>query len=337
MLNFAWPWVLALIAVPVLSHLWQRHRAKPVAAPVLPTATWLAALPGVSSHGQAGPRWQRVLLFLIWSLLVIAAARPQQVGESIQMPVTGRDLMLAVDLSPSMAERDMIMGRRAVDRLEAVKLVIDDFIAQRQGDRIGLIVFGAEAYVYAPLTFDHATIKSLLAESRIGMAGRATAIGDTIGLAVKRLRDRPQQQRVLILLSDGANTAGQIDPRVAAEIAAAAGVRIYTVGVAGDPPATSGFGGMRRPNPGLDLDEELLTDIAAMTGGRYFRARSTPELQQVYESLNLLEPVELESRYYRPTREQYVWPAGAAALLLTLLWLAEGTRGHLQRRREHAG
>lgn len=316
MLSLAYPWVLILALLPLLVGL--RRQRQPVEAPVLPVAHWLRDLPGVSRSGQASPRWRSALLLLAWLLLVVALARPQHVGEPVDLPVTGRDLLLAVDISPSMEEQDMVLRQRRINRLQAVKLVLDDFIRQREGDRLGLLLFGSQPYIQAPLSFDHATIRTLLEEAGIGMAGRATAIGDAIGLAIKRLRDRPQDQRVVILLTDGANTAGELSPDKATEIAAAAGVRIYTIGIGAETMIQPGLLGSRQVNPSRDLDEALLTRIAEQTGGRYFRARSLPELELIYESINQLEPIELEGKRYRPVTELYVWSAGAAVLL----WLA---------------
>jgi Ca-activated chloride channel family protein len=219
----------------------------------------------------------------------------------------------------------MVLQGRSINRLQAVKRVLDDFIDQREGDRLGLILFGTEPYVQAPLTFDRETVRTLLFEAGLGMAGRATAIGDAIGLSVKRLRERPQEQRVVILLTDGANTAGQVSPDKATEIAQAAGVRLYTIGIGADTMIQRGLLGSRRVNPSRDLDEELLTRMAEQTGGRYFRARSLPELEMIYDSINQLEPIEQDGQFYRPVTELYAWPAGIAAglwLLLTALRLA---------------
>ncbi|HKK55477.1 VWA domain-containing protein [Marinobacter sp.] len=317
MLSFAYPWVLALIALPLLANA-RKRPAPAVEAPVLPTGHWLSDLPGVSRSGSRNSLLKQLLLLLIWILLVTALARPQYVGEQVQLPVTGRDLLLAVDISPSMDEQDMVVQGRSINRLQAVKRVLHDFIERRQGDRLGLLLFGTEPYIQAPLTFDLNTVRTLLDESGIGMAGRATAIGDAIGLAIKRLRDRPQQQRVVILLTDGANTAGEIPPDKAAEIAKAAGVRIYTIGIGAESMIQRGLLGSRRVNPSRDLDEGLLTRMAQQTGGQYFRARSLPELEQIYQSIDQLEPIELEGKRYRPVTELYVWPAGLAVLI----WLA---------------
>lgn len=327
MLELAYPWLLLLILLPVLWWRRQRKDADQVAAPTLPVGHWMSDLPGVSRSGDARGLWQKLLLLLVWLLLVLALARPQFVGESVQLPVTGRDLLLAVDISPSMEEEDMILSQRRVNRLTAVKDVLNDFITRREGDRLGLLLFGTQPYIQAPLSFDHQTIRTLLQEAQLGMAGRATAIGDAIGLAVKRLRDRPQEQRVLVLLTDGANTAGEVSPDKAAEIAAAAGVRIYTIGMGAESMIQRGFLGSRKINPSRDLDETLLQNIADQTGGRYFRARSTPELEMIYENINQLEPIELEGKQYRPTTDLFYWPAGfAVALLLVGMLLSHAKR-----------
>ncbi len=164
----------------------------------------------------------------------MAAARPQSVGETVHLPVTGRSIMLAVDLSGSMQTPDMRSGSHAVSRLAAVKAVAGEFIKHRAGDRLGLILFGDEAYLQVPLTLDRNTVRTLLDEAQIGLAGQQTAIGDAIGLAIKRLRDEPIKNRVLILLTDGASNAGNVDPLKAADLAAREGVRIYTIGVGAD-------------------------------------------------------------------------------------------------------
>ncbi|WP_273205035.1 VWA domain-containing protein [Marinobacter subterrani] len=320
MLNLAWPWALTLVALPFVLQ-WRKPRGQSVDAPVLPVGHWLSGLPGVTRRGNAVPLWQKLLLLLLWVLFVTALARPQYVGEKTRMPVTGRDLMLVVDISPSMDEQDMVLQGRSINRLQAIKVVLDDFISRRKGDRLGLILFGTKPYVQAPLTFDLETVRTLMQEAGLGMAGRATAIGDAIGLATKRLRNRPQDQRVVVLLTDGANTAGEITPDKAAEIAAAAGVRIYTIGIGAESMVQRGLLGSRRVNPSRDLDKALLTRIAQQTGGQYFRARSLPELELIYQSIDQLEPIELEGKFYRPVTELYAWPAGLAVALWAMLFV----------------
>ena len=225
--------------------------------------------------------------------------------------------MLAVDISGSMEAEDMVLGNRVTDRLTAVKAVAGDFIERRAGDRLGLILFGRNAYVQTPLTHDRATVKTLLYEAAIGLAGKETAIGDAIGLAIKRLRDQQAGNRVLVLLTDGANTAGTVEPRKAAALAAKEGVRIYTIGIGSDP-ARRFFGGIRS---GAELDESTLEAIAADTGGRYFRARNIGDLRQIYALLDDLEPVEGDAEWFRPAEELYEWPLAAALALSVLLAL----------------
>jgi Ca-activated chloride channel family protein len=283
-------------------------------------------------YGATGPHSRSrplawVLAWAAWILLVGAAARPQWLGEPIEIPVSGRDLLLAVDLSGSMETEDFAVAGQTVDRLTATRWVARDFIRRRVGDRIGLILFGERAYVQTPLTFDRETVTVLLDESAIGLAGRKTAIGDAIGLAVKRLKDRPAENRVLVLLTDGANTAGVLDPLRAADLAARHGVRIYTIGVGAEQVLVNSPFGTRRLNPSQDLDEASLKQIAERTGGRYFRARDTAELVQIYALLDDLEPVEQDQRVFRPRRELYPWPGGAALAVAGALFAFGGLAG----------
>jgi len=236
--------------------------------------------------------WLLWLAIIAWLCLVLASTRPQWLGEPIEQGVSGRDLMLAVDLSGSMEERDFIINGKAVDRLTATKKVATEFIAQRIGDRLGLILFGTQAYLQTPLTFDRKTVEILLNEAVLGLAGDSTAIGDAIGLAVKRLQNQNVKSRVLILLTDGANTAGKVTPLQAADLAAQYHLKIYTIGIGADEMLVRSFFGTQKVNPSRDLDEKTLTAIAEKTGGRYFRARNTQELQQIYQLLDQLEPVE---------------------------------------------
>ncbi|MEA3641622.1 MAG: VWA domain-containing protein [Lamprobacter sp.] len=315
-INLAWPWLLLALPLPWLVRL-GLPRAE-AAAPSALRVPFYRLLSRGQDHALAVPRrWTLLLALLAWLLLVLAAARPQWLGEPVALPMAGRDLMLAVDISGSMTEEDMVIGGQWVDRLMAVKAVAGDFIERREGDRVGLILFGQQAYMQTPLTFDRATARTLLFESAVGLAGRETAIGDAIGLAVKRLRDQPTEERVLVLLTDGANTAGSIAPLKAAELAEEAGVRIYSIGIGSDPRAGFGaFGLSMGRNP---IDEATLSAIAERTGGRYFRARDVRELQGIYAVLDELEPVESDQQRFRPVGELFVWPLGAALLLTALL------------------
>ncbi|MDQ2696525.1 MAG: VWA domain-containing protein [Pseudomonadota bacterium] len=315
-LHLAWPWLIAALPLPLLAALLPRAVATPAALRV----PFYAVMAG-SLHGDRmpRPRWRRLLAGLAWLLLVLAACRPQWLGEPVNLPRSGRDLLLAVDISGSMQAGDMALNGRPASRLEVVKRVAGDFIDRRAGDRVGLILFGRQAYLQAPLTFDRATVGTLLEESAIGLAGKETAIGDAIGLAVKKLRHRPQEQRVLVLLTDGANTAGALEPLRAAELAAQAGVRVYAIGVGADQMRVEDFFGLRRANPAADLDEKTLTAIAARTDGGYFRARDAQGLEDIYRLLDELEPVVQDDQVFRPVRDLYWWPLAAAFGIAVLL------------------
>ncbi|MFK7861119.1 MAG: VWA domain-containing protein [Granulosicoccus sp.] len=265
-------------------------------------------------------RWLRILvLVLAWLAIVTAAARPQTFAEPIGVPVTGRDLLMCIDISGSMRETDLYAGNTRATRMAVVKQVAQDFVARRTGDRIGLIMFGSQAYVQTPLTYDHETVQHFLAEATVGLAGRSTAIGDAIGLGVKRLRDRPDASRVLILLTDGANSAGVVDPLEAAEMAARSGIRIHAIGVGSDRRGggfSAQFGSQRS-----ELDESTLQAISDATGGQYFRARNQQELANIYKEIDRLEPTEQDEQEFRPLDELFAWPLGTA-LVLSLLWAA---------------
>jgi len=257
---------------------------------------------------------------LLWCLLLCAAARPQWVGDPLPLPASGRDLLLAVDVSGSMDYADMQWDDEPISRLELVKRLLGDFIEGRRGDRVGLILFGSQAYLQAPLTFDRHTVRTWLDEAMIGIAGKNTAIGDAIGLAVKRLRQRPAQSRVLVLITDGANNGGEIDPMVAAQLAADEGVRIYAIGIGADPQQSGAFGSFGFS--ALDLDETSLRAITDVTGGEYFRARDQAELQQIELTLDRLEPVAQQPTLARPALALYAWPL-ALALLGSLLLVGQ--------------
>ena len=228
-------------------------------------------------------------------------------------------MMLAVDLSGSMKIDDMQLNGRQVNRLTMTKSVVYDFIQRRVGDRLGLILFADTAYVQAPLTYDRDTVSTLLSEAVIGLVGEQTAIGDAIGLAVKRFDERDESNNVLILLTDGQNTAGNITPEQAKELAINKGVKVYTIGVGADKMLIQSFFGSREINPSQELDEGMLTDIATSTGGQYFRARNAQELEAIYQQLDALEPIEGETRKMRPLSALFYYPL-AAAIMLSALW-----------------
>lgn len=317
MFEFTWPWIFLLAPLPWL----MRHLLPPAesgeAALQVSFLVDLESLAGQRARSSLPDLRQHWPLALLWLLLLLAAARPEWVGEPLPIPASGRDLMLAVDVSGSMDYADMQWQGQDVSRLDLVKGLLGEFVDGRRGDRLGLILFGTQAYLQAPLTFDRQTVKTWLDEALIGIAGKNTAIGDAIGLAVKRLRERPAQSRVLVLVTDGANTAGEIEPLTAAKLAAEEGVKIYTIGIGADP-QSGGIASMLGLNPGMDLDEPQLTEIASLTGGQYFRARDAGELAQISQALDQLEPVAQQPTQARPAQPLFPWPL-AAALLLSLL------------------
>lgn len=326
MYSFDWPWMFILIPLPVMVYLYSK--------PLNVTQTQALKVPFYdqiqhlsnesSSHEMHHFSPLAIIAFLAWIFLITASAQPKWSGEAISVPVSGRDLMLGVDISGSMETADMFFAQDAVDRLTAVKSVLMPFIRKREGDRLGLILFADNAYLQTPLTFDRKTIEQMLYESFIGMAGqRATAIGDAIGLAVKRLKDLPAEQsesRVLILLTDGSNNTG-IDPVTAARLAKQIGIKIYTIGFGADEMIVRSFFGRQRVNPSRDLDEKTLQQIASITGGQYFRARDTEELQKIYQTLDELEPVESDKLTYRPTKSLFYWPLSIAFILAVIMVL----------------
>ena len=312
-LVLAWPWMLILLPLPWLLRRWMR--------PAPDAGMQALRVPWFGLMREAATTWLKKPLLaaiaaLAWLLLVAAAARPQWIGEIVTLPVTGRDLLLAVDISGSMDTQDMFLAGEPVNRLAVVKKVAGEFIQRRRGDRVGLVLFGSRAYLQTPLTFDTETTAILLAESEIGLAGRETAIGDAIGLAVKRLREDAASDRVLVLLTDGANTSGEVQPMQATEFAAREGLRIYTVGVGADEMMVRDFFGSRVVNPSADLDEATLRAIAERTGGAYFRARDAQALAEIYRRLDELEPVESDQEAIRPIDELFHWPLGVAFLVV---------------------
>ncbi|WP_028583728.1 vWA domain-containing protein [Desulfogranum mediterraneum] len=324
MMELQWPWLLLTLPLPLLLRLLLPPQPPEQGAALQIPFEELFSDQGPAASGQqpANPRFARWLAALLWILLVAAASRPVWLGEPIELQISGRDLLLAVDLSGSMQTEDFLVEQEQVSRLEATKQVAGDFILRRSGDRIGLLLFGSQPYMQTPLTFDRTTVRRLLDEAAIGLAGDKTAIGEAIGLGVKRLKQRPAENRVLILLTDGANTAGAIAPEKAARFAHQAGVTIYTVGIGADSMLVSSFFGTRRVNPSADLDEPALRQIAQLTGGRYFRARDSRELAEIYELIDQLEPVLVDQQFFRPKSPLYCWPLGAALVLaLGLLFL----------------
>jgi len=319
---FAWPWMLLALPLPLLARWWLPRRRSASAALRVPYGERIDAIAAAGAGHALRGRGPGLIALCAWIALCLAAARPQELGPPIAPPQIGRDLMLAVDLSGSMSEEDMTLGGQVVDRLTAAKAVLADFLDRRAGDRVGLLVFGQRAYTLTPLTLDLTSVRQQLEDSVVGLAGRETALGDALALSVKRLQSQPTDQRVVVLLTDGVNTAGVLDPAKAAELAHDANVRVHTIAFGGEG-GMSVFG-FRLPTPGGDqIDEAGLQQIAQATGGKFFRARDTESLAGIYAEIDRLEPIRRPGQAVRPRIERYPWPLGAAlglAALAALPW-----------------
>lgn len=292
-MSFAWPWLFLALPLPWAMRLLLPpvERGAALRIPRLPVAA--AHTPPVRANG-----W---LAAVAWLLLVAAAARPQMPGDFL--PVRGGSgLIVAFDVSISMSAVDLKHGDKAVERLQAARALAGDFLSRREGDRAGLVVFGAQAYLHTPLTHDLHAVRSALDSVQTGLAGRETALGDAIALSVKYLKALPENARVLVLLTDGANTAGTLAPSRAAWLARREGVRIHAVGV------------------GAALDETALKDIAAQTGGSYARATDSRAIAAFFDGVERAEPA-VQNSEERTMREMYSWPLALAFLLAAgLAW-----------------
>jgi len=309
MFEFAWPWLLLLLPLPILAWwLLPPFRARQASVQV-PFFERLAAATGQTPQRGAVVLQRRVVQMivaaLIWILVIAALARPQWVGDPVTRELSARDLILAIDISGSMDQRDFRTANgEMLTRLEGVKRVINEFIARRRGDRVALILFGTRPYVQVPFTQDLQTAQELLEQAQVGMAGQQTAIGDTIGLAIKTFAGSSAKQKLVILLTDGNDTASRVPPEHAADIARQNEVAIYTVGV-GDPAAS----GENR------VDLSVLQAVAATTGGHFFRAEDGAQLQAIYADIDRLAPAKLQTLSWRPKLPLFQWPLGAAVIL----------------------
>ena len=317
MLEFLWPWVWLLLPLPMAAAFWGRKRRAPSkSALYVPDFADFCDI----GPGHSGWRGWRTLLFppllwLIWLSLLAACSRPVWFGEPIELPREGRDIFLALDISGSMRERDMVLGGRRVDRLTAVKKVVGEFTQARTGDRLGLILFGSQAFLQSPLTHDLDALKVFVDEAVIGLAGEKTAIGDAIGLALKHsVDDGEERDQVLILLTDGLNNAGRTDPREAARLSVERDLKIYTIGI--------GAGGRGNFFASRQIDIPLLKKISQITGGRFFFGGNLNELRKIYKRIEELEPRPSDSEYRRPQHPLFPFPLALALGLSvwTLLW-----------------
>lgn len=318
MFDFAWPWLLLCLPLPWLIRAFAPAVRQQGVELCTPFYNELHNLHNTQRTGLAYWRSQTTIYILIWLLLLLACARPQLHGDLQERPTTGRDLLIAMDVSSSMLYSDMILDGNSVSRMEFVKYWLGDFISQRTGDRLGLILFGSQAYLQAPLTYDHHSIRIWVKDAQPGIAGNTTSMGDAIGLAIKRLRMHPADHRVLILVTDGANTSGVISPLAAAELAARYQIKIYTVGIGSNQANTLHE---LIDTASLELDEQALKDIAQATAGQYFHVTDSNDLARIQHSINLLEPNTSYQAPRRNSQELYSWPL-AAALLLSMLLVA---------------
>jgi len=317
MISFAWPWLLLLMPVPLLIYwLPKKNNDSASAALIMPQLVESTSVNVISPSNKKAPL---IILSLCWLLTVLSLSQPQWLGDAIDIPTKGREMMIAVDLSGSMQIEDMSLRGSAVNRLDMLKVVLGDFIERRVGDRLGLILFADDAYMQTPMTFDRKTVKQMLDESVLGLVGRKTAIGDAIALAVKRFDAKQKSNKVLLLLTDGQNTAGKISPEQALELAIAKDITIYSIGIGADVMLQQSLFGTRRVNPSSELDEKTLTKLAEQTGGKYFRAKDSQGMSQIYQLLDQLEPVEQEQQQMRPLTALFYWPL-ALALLISLLY-----------------
>lgn len=314
MLNFEWLWVLLVLPLPVVVRKFlPKRESKPPSLKI----PFFREVSDQRFFVNAPSRAIISIAAIVWVALVCAAARPVWIEESVQIPTTGRDLLIALDISGSMKQQDFSGGHDS--RFNVVQRIAGEFVSRRKGDRVGLILFGSQPYLYVPLTFDLDTVTEFLGHARVGFAGQQTAIGDTIGLAVKVLRERSAENRILILLTDGDNSAGAIDPLDGMQLAVENGVRIFVIGIGID--HSSRQAANRRAS-------YVLPQIAEATGGIYFHASDAKALEEIYHAIDQFEPIEAEARSQQLITELYPWPL-AFAMLLTVLLFSRHTFGGL--------
>ncbi|CAH0525828.1 hypothetical protein CTH30272_00743 [Allocatenococcus thiocycli] len=319
-IEFVWWWALILLPLPLLVYKLLPRESQQAEIK-------LAYLPDNTHSNKPKQKLQKTLSIAIWTLLIIACARPVWFGDPIEFQPKYRDLMLVVDLSGSMQKEDMNLDGEFTDRLTAVKKVLSDFVAKRKGDRLGVVLFGDHAYLQTSLTADRQAVIQQINQTVIGLVGQSTAMGDGIGLGTKTFVDSNAPQRVMVLLSDGGNTAGVLDPIEAAEIAKKYNATIYTVGVGAGEMMVKEFFMTRKVDTAADLDEKTLTQIAEVTGGQYFRARDAEQLESIYETINQLEPVSSDTQTWRPQSEWFRYPLSAALGLSVLLFFLRRKHG----------
>lgn len=320
MFEIAFPWAFMAWPLPIL--LWLLSPRVTLQLPVALRVPFFNAMMNQLEETKytSGKLSSVAWLLAIWSLMLIALSGPRWVGEPSPLPREGYHMMLALDLSGSMEVDDMLLHGRPATRLAVVKRAAAQFVEDRKTDKIGLILFGSQAYLQTPLTYDHHSLLMRIEDATVGLAGKTTSIGDALGLAVKRLKHVPPKGRVIILLTDGVNNSGVLAPVKAAELAATEGIKIYTIGLGAETDPRMNNSLLLGLNAGMDLDEDTLKEVSKITGGQYFRATDTQSLQSIYQTINQMETVSQEKQIIRPQHDYYVWPLGLA-LLLYGFWL----------------
>jgi Ca-activated chloride channel family protein len=310
--SFEWWWMFLALPLPIVIY---RLRS----APATRAQVTLPHMDGIHARINQRDKLCKVIAVLGWVAFVTASARPVWFDEPITVYPKHRDMMLVIDLSYSMSREDMLHNGDYEDRLSTVKRVVSDFVERREGDRLGLVYFADHAYLQTPLTFDRKAIQTQLNQTVLKLIGTQTAIGDGIGLATKTFIDGDAPQRVMILLSDGSNNAGVLDPMKAAEIAKRNDTTIYTIGIGAGEMQVREFFMTRTVNTAEDLDEKALIDIAKLTGGQYFRARNAKELNTIYDTINALQPVQKATQSWRPRTEWFPLPASLGLICIVLI------------------
>ncbi len=329
MFEFAWPWVFLAIPLPII--FWKMYPRYPNQLSLALKVPFFHELAEQFKDQKLGPTSSKYLIyiFIIWILLILSLAGPRWIGPPEPVTKEGYHIMLALDISASMALNDMSIKGKPVSRLTVVKKTAEQFVKDRTEDSIGLILFGTRAYLQTPLTFDRHTILLRLKDATVGLAGQTTSIGDAIGLAIKRLANVPKEGRIIILLTDGVNNSGVLSPLKAAQLANSENIKIYTIGLGADENNVPLGLMMLNMNGQADLDEETLKKVAKMTGGQYFRATNIETLHQIYQQINKIEKQKQKRPELRPVKDYYIYPLMLALLLFGLLLFDVIQRGFI--------
>jgi Ca-activated chloride channel family protein len=329
MIQVAYPWMLVAIVLPfiirfILPKTKSEENSQALKVPFFNQLSLSFAnvnnMSGSISH-------LKYLASVIWILMIISGSGIQWLGKPLSIPQSGRDLIMAIDLSGSMQTPDMMVNGKALTRIDVVKKAANEFINNRTGDRIGLILFGTRAYLQTPLTFDRQTVAQMLNDATIGIAGPETAIGDAIGLGIKQIMDYPGNSKAIVLLTDGGNNSGVLVPNEAANLAKKENIKIYTIGLGGGEMTVQTMFGPRKVNTSEDLDIDGLKQIAEITGGQFFRADDGKSLENIYHTINKLEPIKSDNITVRPVTPLYPWSLGLALVLCFILITLKTRKG----------